>query len=197
MLINLASGCRECECTSTPFHSFYLLHSIYPAHSTPSPTKISRDSYLSSSISQLLFVSSQFVLCLYVSRWKVAAAFCKLHIFLYALCIALCIALSPHSAGNLLKAFISYCLLINSRTSNISVYRGKNRNCPEAYYTVENQKPNSWTYNFVEISGYNLESYQNWGFCIQRLHHTPNSNHFFSGCGGGGGVKSGIRGDCE
>jgi hypothetical protein len=27
-------------------------------------------------------------------------------------------------------------------------------------------KPNSWTYNFVEVSGHNLESSQTWGFCV-------------------------------
>ncbi len=31
------------------------------------------------------------------------------------------------------------------------------------------QKPNSWTYNFVEVSGYNLGS--SWGFRIQCLHY--------------------------
>ncbi len=130
---------RGVGCAHIPFQSFYLLHSSYPAHSTPSPTKIARDSYLSSPISPLLFVSKSIRTLSVSLQLKVAAAFCKLHIFLYALCIAL----SPHSAGNSLKAFISYCLLINSRTSNISVYRGKNRNCPEEYFTVESQKPNS------------------------------------------------------
>ncbi len=33
------------------------------------------------------------------------------------------------------------------------------------------QKPNSWTYNFVEVSGYNLESSQSWGFCMDFLQH--------------------------
>ncbi len=32
------------------------------------------------------------------------------------------------------------------------------------YSTVLIQKPNSWTYNFVEVSGHNLESSQAWGF---------------------------------
>ncbi len=38
-------------------------------------------------------------------------------------------------------------------------------------------KPNSWTYNFVEVSGQNLESAQTWGFNIQFLHYKPVSNH--------------------
>ncbi len=56
-------------------------------------------------------------------------------------------------------------------------------------------KPKSWTYNFVEDSGQNLESSQTWGFCIQCLHYKPVSNHCCSK--GGGGVKSVSRGDCE
>jgi hypothetical protein len=31
------------------------------------------------------------------------------------------------------------------------------------------QKPNSWTYNFVEVSGHNLESSRTWGFCLDFL----------------------------
>jgi hypothetical protein len=34
-------------------------------------------------------------------------------------------------------------------------------------------KPNSWTYNFVEVSGHNLESSQTWDFRIQCLHYKP------------------------
>ncbi len=50
-------------------------------------------------------------------------------------------------------------------------------------------KPNSWTHNFVEVSGHNFLSSQTWGFCIQSLNYKPVSIHFC--CGGrGGGVKS-------
>jgi hypothetical protein len=48
------------------------------------------------------------------------------------------------------------------------------------------QKPNSWTYNFVEVSGHNLDSAQAWGFHIQCLDYKPVSNHFCSAGGGGG-----------
>ncbi len=140
----------------TPFNSFYPLNTSYTPAIPTRPQQKQREiatCTIPYRPSPLLSVCIKSNCTLYVSRWKVAAAFCKLHIFLYALCIAL----SPHSAGNSLKAFISYRLLINSRTSNISVYRGKNRNCPEEYYTVENQKLNLWTYNFVEVSGHNLE----------------------------------------
>ncbi len=41
-------------------------------------------------------------------------------------------------------------------------------------------KPNSWTYNFVEVSGHNFESSQTWGFPIQCLHYKPVSNQFCS-----------------
>ncbi len=30
-------------------------------------------------------------------------------------------------------------------------------------------KPNSWTYNFIEVSWHNLESSQTWGFCMDFL----------------------------
>ncbi len=55
-------------------------------------------------------------------------------------------------------------------------------------------KPHSWTYNFAEVSGNNLESSQTWGFCIQCLHYKPVSNHFAQA---GAGSKSVSRGDCE
>ncbi len=40
------------------------------------------------------------------------------------------------------------------------------------------RKLNSWTYNFVEVSGHNLGSSQTWGFHIQWIHYQPVSNHF-------------------
>ncbi len=59
------------------------------------------------------------------------------------------------------------------------------------WFTSERaQKPNSWTYKFVEVSEHNLESSQTWGFHIQCLHYKPVSNHFFSR------EREG-RGDCE
>jgi hypothetical protein len=42
-------------------------------------------------------------------------------------------------------------------------------------------KPNSWTYNFVEVSGHYHESSRTWGFHIQCLHYKPVSNHFWLG----------------
>ncbi len=33
------------------------------------------------------------------------------------------------------------------------------------------QKPNSWTYNFFEVSGHNLKSSQTWGFCKDFLNY--------------------------
>ena len=55
------------------------------------------------------------------------------------------------------------------------------------------QKPNLWTYYFVEVSGHNFETYQTWGFRIQYLHFKLVSNHF---CSRGRGVKS-SRSSCE
>ncbi len=51
-------------------------------------------------------------------------------------------------------------------------------------------KSNSWTYNFVEVSGLDLESSHIWGFHTQCLHYKPVSNHFCSGGGGGGTINS-------
>jgi hypothetical protein len=45
------------------------------------------------------------------------------------------------------------------------------------------RKPNSWTYNFVEVSGHHLESSQTWRFRIQCLHYKPVSNPFARGGG--------------
>ncbi len=42
--------------------------------------------------------------------------------------------------------------------------------------------PNSWMYNFVEVSGHNLESSQTWGFCMDFLNHMEGEgNGFLSG----------------
>jgi hypothetical protein len=54
-------------------------------------------------------------------------------------------------------------------------------------------KPNPWMYNFLEVSGHNLESSQTWGFGILCSHYKPVSNHFSQG--GGAGVKSVSNGD--
>ncbi len=52
-------------------------------------------------------------------------------------------------------------------------------------------KPNSWKYNFVEVSGHNIESSQTWGFCIQyTLHYITIftlQTSFKRLCWGGGG----------
>ncbi len=56
------------------------------------------------------------------------------------------------------------------------------------------QKPNSWTYNFVQVSGHNLESSQTGGFRVQFLQYKRVSNSF---CSGGGGVKYVSTGDFE
>ncbi len=39
----------------------------------------------------------------------------------------------------------------------------------EIIHNMRNQKPNSWTYNFIEVSGHNLESSQTLGFCMDFL----------------------------
>jgi hypothetical protein len=50
----------------------------------------------------------------------------------------------------------------------------------------------------VEVSGHNLESSKILGFVIPCLHYKPVSTTFARGEGGGGmGVKSVNKGDCE
>ncbi len=41
------------------------------------------------------------------------------------------------------------------------------------------QKPNSWTYNFVEVSGRILESSQTWRFCIDLLNYREGGMVFY------------------
>jgi hypothetical protein len=40
-------------------------------------------------------------------------------------------------------------------------------------------KRNSWMYNFVEVSGHNLESSQTWGFCMDFLNHRVGGMVFY------------------
>ncbi len=51
--------------------------------------------------------------------------------------------------------------------------------CPEKPKILRAQKPNSWTYNFVEVSGHNLESSQTWGFCMDFLNHSEGGMVFY------------------
>jgi hypothetical protein len=41
------------------------------------------------------------------------------------------------------------------------------------------QKPHSWRYNFVEVSGHNLESSQTWGFCMDFLNEREGGMVFY------------------
>ncbi len=50
---------------------------------------------------------------------------------------------------------------------------------PAAYSTSSVQKPNSWTYNFLEVSGHNLESSQTWGTCMDFLNHREGGMVFY------------------
>jgi hypothetical protein len=56
------------------------------------------------------------------------------------------------------------------------------------------QRPNSWTYNFAEISGHNLESSQTWGFLIYNVTMFTLQTSFTSLLLK---VKFVSRGDCE
>jgi hypothetical protein len=64
------------------------------------------------------------------------------------------------------------------------------------YVRITNKelKPNSWTYNFVEVSEYDLDSFETWGFREQCSHYKQFQTTFAQE---GKGVKSVIRGDCE
>ncbi len=59
-------------------------------------------------------------------------------------------------------------------------------------------KPNSWTSNFVQVSGHNLASSQTWGFSMLcNVYITNQFQTTFTGWGGGGERVSLNRGDCE
>ncbi len=47
------------------------------------------------------------------------------------------------------------------------------------FWMLGGQKPNSWTYNFVEVSGYNHESSQPCGFCMDFLNHREGDTVFY------------------
>ncbi len=47
------------------------------------------------------------------------------------------------------------------------------------FFLVSIQKPNSWMYNFVEVSGHNLESSQTWGVCVDFLNHMREGEYGF------------------
>ncbi len=58
-------------------------------------------------------------------------------------------------------------------------------------FVPKTSKPNSWTYNFVAVSGQN-ESSQTWG----SVYNVYITNKFYTTFAQGGGVKSVSRGDC-
>ncbi len=54
----------------------------------------------------------------------------------------------------------------------------------EVLYTMYSRgfitlKPDSWTYNQVEVSGHNLGSSQTWGFCMDFLNHCEGGMVFY------------------
>ncbi len=113
---------------------------------------------------------------------------------LVCLCVCLCVCLYVCPPSSLSSSPLPVCqpLLFWSQ-------RGWNHNnlytigtgfplqykfwVPNQTKKTREQKPNSWTSNFDEVSGHNLESYQTWGFCLQSLHYKPVSR------GGGEGVS--------
>ncbi len=66
--------------------------------------------------------------------------------------------------------FEVWLLEIRPRLRIIAPEIKKHENPPDKTNSI--QKPNSWTYNFVEVSGHNLESSKTWGFHIQCLLQT-------------------------
>jgi hypothetical protein len=83
------------------------------------------------------------------------------------------------TTGRLFLVWIyTYCTLYSTCTYMYHTDREKK---VASAWRSSAQKPNSWMYNFVEVSGQNLESYPTWGFRIQSLHYTPVSNHICSG----------------
>ncbi len=53
------------------------------------------------------------------------------------------------------------------------------KGCPGKPKILRVQKPNSWTYSFVEVSGHNLESSQTLGFFIHFLNHREGGMDFY------------------
>ncbi len=76
-----------------------------------------------------------------------------------------------------------YTMLVYSFQNHVQVKKAKFQAWQKEI--LADRKPNSWTYNFVEVSGHNLESSQTLGFRIQCLHYKPVSNHFCSKGGWG------------
>jgi len=50
--------------------------------------------------------------------------------------------------------------------------------CTDTWW-VQLPKPNSWMYNFVEVSGHNLENSQAWGCCMDFLNHRKEGTVFY------------------
>ncbi len=63
-----------------------------------------------------------------------------------------------------------------------------------SFVSIADQRPNSWTYNFVEVSGHILRVLR-FEVSVYNVYITNQLQSIFSP--GGGGVKSVSRGDCE
>jgi hypothetical protein len=70
---------------------------------------------------------------------------------------------NAHSSLYFVYGFPADCVLMFSDTCSLYLFTLTFCQCF--------QKPNSWTYNFVEVSGHNLASSLKWGFCMDFLNH--------------------------
>jgi hypothetical protein len=72
------------------------------------------------------------------------------------------------------------CLYPSCITSSINISEKRVSTCTLTKQSIF-QKPHSWTYNFVEVPGHNLESSQIWSFCMDFLNHRELRYGFLSG----------------
>jgi hypothetical protein len=95
----------------------------------------------------------------------------------YCLCTCTSTAVSVSCVRYLLNMSVFFILSWWYTRAGTSMFCSK-RECGVCAVLKINRntlKPNSWTYNIVEVSGHNLDSSQTWGFCMDFLNHREGS----------------------
>jgi hypothetical protein len=160
-----------------PLHSIYPLYSSYHPLSTPSLAKLARDSsYLYSGILPLSLLSGfhrRHGTGLFVHIW-VRFSFFSVdfppRIYQVRESVSWTLYVTEHKTSNGTKLYKRLqgqeSILKQSKHASIA---GKCR------VQVHDQKPNSWMYNHVEVSGHN----QTLGFCMDFLSHGEGGMVFY------------------
>ncbi len=86
-----------------------------------------------------------------------------------------------YSTGKKALCHLHYVVDVRTRVMNRTCRR---LFCQKFYFSEQLQgdgdmKPNSWMYNFIEVSGHNLESFQTWGFFTDFLNRKGKGVWFF------------------